>query len=302
VNADKHRKAGNILPFRSFWNNQNARAWEERERQTDITKLKRHIGNYKMREVPERVQMICNGIDVHPDHVWCVVKGYGYRNEQWLIWAGRLETGHTGRTENWDIVERFVRSEWISQVDDNVKYHAVVTGIDARYQRAERDEESTAVYDFCLRFASGYVIPVMGFGRTRMRYVPYRAVNVAGKALKRFDINVDNGKDRLWQLLYDKDREPGPGYMHLPTDVPGEVLRQLSSEEQHVKPLRGGREIVVWEPKKDYSDNHIWDGNVYADFVAELAGVFHLLDPAKQEKEIPRAGKPVGKRPIRTKY
>ena len=308
--AMKAKKAGNINFYRNFWNNQEAKVWEERERETDITQLKRHIGSYRMRQVPAGVQIICLGIDVGADHVWAVVKGYGYRNEQWLIWAGRIETGHTGRATNWDIVEQFVTSEWISNVDESVKFYAVRAAVDCRYQRAERDEESTAVYDFCLRFPAGYVIPVMGYDRLRMRYAPYRAANVAGKALKRFDLNVDGGKDKLWQSLYDKDREPGPGYMHLPADLPGEILNHLSSESQRLVGGRSGRQMLVWAPKTDGRANHTWDASVYADFAAELAGVFHLHDvnvveqikrrTAEQGKGPP--GKPIGIKPIRTQY
>jgi phage terminase large subunit GpA-like protein len=298
--AMKARKAGNINPYRNFSNNQEAKVWEERERETDITQLRRHIatgdGSYRMREVPAGVQIICNGIDVGADHVWATVKGYGYRNEQWLIWAGRIETGHTGRAKNWDIVEQFVTSEWISRVDESVKFHAVRTAVDCRYQRAERDEESTAVYDFCLRFAPGHVIPVMGYSRQRMRYAPYRAMNVESKALKRFDLKVDGGKEKLWQAHYDQEREPGPGYMHLPVDLPAEILAQLSSESQ--RPVRGrsGQQMLVWAPKTDGRPNHTWDGNVYADFAAELSGVFHLHDVdvvehVKQQRKAAEQGK-----------
>jgi len=278
ANAMRHRKAGNINPYRNFRNNQEAIAWEERERETSITQLRRHISDYPMRRVPAGVQMICGGIDVQADHVWATVKGYGYRNQQWLIWAGRIETGHTGRAGNWDIVENFVRGEWPSMLDEEFKFRLVKTAIDCRYQRPERDEESSAVYDFCLRFGEGYVVPVMGYGRVRMRYASYRAANVAGKALKRFDLNVDMAKDRLWQLLYDKAREPGPGYMHLPADISEDILRQLASESQMLKRQKGGREIVVWVKKEGFRENHTWDTNVYADFAAELAGVFHLQD------------------------
>jgi len=278
ANAMAHKKAGNINPLRNFRNNQQAMAWEERERQTEIGLLAGRKGGYAMGRVPAGVQMITIGIDVQADHVWASVKGYGYRNQQWLIWSGRLETGHTGRQDNWDIVESFVLRDWISMIDDETKFHAIKVGIDCRYQRAERDEESTAVYDFCLRFGEGFCIPIMGYGRTRMRYAPYRAVNVAGKALKRFDLNVDMAKDRLWQCLYDKEKEPGPGYMHLYSGISAEILRQLASEEQVLKRSRAGKGVIVWQKKEGVRDNHTWDTNVYADFAAELAGVFHLRD------------------------
>jgi len=310
VIADRHRKAGNIMPFRNFWNNQNARAWEQRERETSLTHLATHKSDYSMAErlVPSRVQMICHGIDVQPDCVWIASKGYGFRNEQWLLWAGRLETGHTGKAENWDIVENYLRAPWISAVDERVKYYTSRAAVDCRYQRVERDEESTVVYDFCLRFPEGAVMPVMGYGRDRMHGSLYKVRPVVGKALRRFDLNVDMGKDRLWQVLYDKDKAPGPGYLHLPADLPDAIGRQLASEIQFVKASRGRHEIVVWQKKPSFRDNHIWDANVYCDLAAEIAGVFSLrdVDYVKANEQLKKEEKSKGKfvqpKPIRTKY
>ena len=280
VAAIKRRDSGDIGPYRSFWNNQNARAFERRERETGLTQLQSHVGDYSMvkRLVPRRVQLICHGIDVQTDCVWAVTKGYGFRNEQWLLWAGRLETGHTGRPENWDLVESFVRSEWVSAEDESVRYYASRAAVDCRYQVAERDEESSVVYDFCLRFPEGAVVPVMGYGRDRMHNSYYKARPVAGKAMRRFDLCVDTGKDRLWQCLYDKEKPPGPGFLHLPNDLPADLARQLASEAQLVKRTRSGREIVTWVLKPGFRENHIWDASVYCDLAAELAGVFHLQD------------------------
>ncbi len=289
VKADKQRKTGNILPFRNFWNSQNARAWEQRQRDTSISILDTHASDYSMmaRLVPAKVQMICHGIDVQPDCVWTITKGYGFRNEQWLLWAGRIETGNTALAENWDIVESYVRAPWLSIVDEKTPYYTSRAAVDCRYQR---DEESTVVYDFCLRFAAGAVIPVMGFGRGRMGGSLYKVRKVAGKALQRFDLNVDYAKDRAWQVLFDKDKSPGPGYMHLPNDLPTEIKRQLASEMQFVK-AKGKNEIVVWDLKEGYRDNHIWDANGYCDLAAEIAGVFTLQDVDYVQSAVARAKK-----------
>lgn len=283
ANAMRHKKNGNILPFRNFHNNQNAKAWEERERETSLEVLKTHIDSYSMRDrkVPAKVQIITKAIDVQADHVWVEVKGYGYRNEQWLLYAGRIETGNTARVENWNIVEEFVRTPWISANDDNVKYWAAKVAVDCGYQRKEDNrskEESTVVYDFCLRFPPEIVIPIMGFGRGNMRDYLYRKSPVIGKALIRYDINADIAKDRGWQALFDKERTPGPGYMHLPNDLPESYLKQFISESQKVKRSRTGKEIVTWELKSGFRDNHLWDLNGYCDLCAELAGVFFLRD------------------------
>ena len=166
----------------------------------------------------------------------------------------------------------------MSAADESVTYHASRAAVDCRYQQAERDEDSTVVYDFCLRFPEDAVIPVMGYGRNRMHGSHYKVRPVVGKALRRFDLNVDMGKDRLWQVLFDKEKSPGPGYMHLPADLPESVARQLASETQLVKRTRQGREIVTWKLKLGFRDNHILDANVYCDLAAELAGVFSLAD------------------------
>lgn len=280
VAAIKRRDAGDIGPYRGFWTMRNARPWEQRERATSLTHLNTHKDDYSMQQrlVPRKVQMICHGIDVQTDCVWVITKGYGFRNEQWLLWAGRLETGHTGRPENWDLVEKYVRGEWVSAADESVHYYASRAAVDCRYQQAERDEESTVVYDFCLRFPEGAVVPVMGYGRDRMGNSLYRVRPVVGKALKRFDLNVDMAKDRLWQVLFDKEKSPGPGFMHLPADLPEAIARQLASEAQVVKPHKKGREVLIWKLKEGFRENHVLDANNYCDLAAELAGVFHLAD------------------------
>lgn len=305
VSAIKKRSTGDISSYRSFINNQNAQVWEEKERETSLTQLQRHVSDYRMGEVPRKVQIITHGIDVQADHVWVNTKGYGFRNESWLINAQKLETGNTAKPENWDIVEKYIRSPWFSQLKSDIPYYAMKAGVDCRYQR---DEESTVVYDFCLRFPEGVVLPVMGYGRERMHNQSYKVRDVIGKALKRFDLNVDNAKDKSWQTLFNKEKSPGPGYMHLPNNLPNEFLRQLASESQKIKRTRTGKEIVTWSKKEGFSENHLWDANGYADFAAEMAGVFFLQDVdyveqfMRKSKKENLQGREVSAREIRTHY
>jgi phage terminase large subunit GpA-like protein len=109
--------------------------------------------------------------------------------------------------------------------------------------------------------------------------------------------------------MFDKEKSPGPGYMHLPNDLPYEILRMLASEAQFVKRARSGREIVTWQKKPGFRDNHPWDASVYCDLAAELAGVFALQDidyvemiKRAQKENKQEQGRAVGQRTIRTKY
>ena len=134
------------------------------------------------------------------------------------------------------------------------------------------------------------VLPVMGYGRARMGINYYKVRQVAGKALKRFDLNVDMGKDRLWQVLHDKEKSPGPGYMHLPADLPDSYYRQLASEMMVARRQRTGREVWSWILKEGFRENHLLDGNIYCDLAAEISGVFSLAD-VDYVQEFNQAGK-----------
>jgi phage terminase large subunit GpA-like protein len=283
-------KLGKHTTWRNFINNQLGQFWEVRDRETSAEVLDGHIIKgetaYRMRQVPPGVQLITMGIDVQADHVWVLTKGYGYQNQQWLIHAGRLETGHTGRQANWEIVDAYIRSEWLSQVDNSVKFYAKKVNIDCRYQRAERDEESTVIYDFCIAIPhrEGFINPVMGFSRKRMKEMSIRGIHpLAGSTLTRYNINVDLYKDRAWETLHNPEATPGPKYMHLPIDLPGDIKRQLCSEEQI---LVDG--VPLWKVKDGHTDNHCWDCNIYADVAAEIAGAFSLrnIDPVKTRLQV----------------
>ena len=275
IAAWKEKEQGNIDPYKTFRCNEEAEFWEQRQRQTDAAQVGTHRDqSYRLGQVPRGVQMVTVGTDVQADHVWMVVMGFGYRYERWLLWAGRIETGNTAKAENWQVVEDMLTVEWTSAVDPAILYRAARGAIDCRYQRAERDEESTVVYSFCLRFEEGVVMPVLGSGRDRMKDVAYRVSKpLAGSDLKRYLVNVDAYKDRLWNGLHDPERSPGPGYMHLPADIAVEVIDQLSSEEQVLKEGQW-----IWRLKHRGARNHLLDATVYADFAAEIGGVFTLRD------------------------
>ena len=271
-------KLGKIAAWRNFINNQLGKFWEVRDRETKIEVIDGHVSSgdtaYRMRQVPRGVQLLTVGFDVQADHIWVVTKGYGYQNQQWLIHAGRLETGHTGRIRNWAIITSYLRTEWVSQADTSVVHFIQKAAVDCRYQRAERDEESTVVYDYCLTHKEMFANPVMGFGRKRMKDTGMKRIKpLAGSELVRFNVNVDLYKDRAWETLHNPEVEPGPGYMHLPIDVPETIKKQLCSEEQV---LVDG--LALWRVKDGHVANHIWDCNIYADCAAELAQVESLRD------------------------
>ncbi|AQT69951.1 Bacteriophage tail assembly protein [Anaerohalosphaera lusitana] len=272
--AQQQRRAGNIKPLQDFINSELGEPFEEREKPTEITVLKSHVGGYPPAIVPDGVQMLTCGIDVQIDHVWYWLAGYGYLSEAWQIECGRIETGDTSRLENFELVAQLLESSWplANSAEDRIAIRR--SAIDASYR-------TDVVQDFCLRCASD-VVPVMGDHTVKARL--YRRTPVMGGKVHRYDICVNTIKDRIYRLMYESE-SPGPGFYHFHREVSEDTLNQLASEE--VKNERKGRKIIKgWFPKYEGRANHLWDAAVYADFAGELAGARTLRDPAKPKKRI----------------
>ena len=144
------------------------------------------------------------------------------------------------------------------------------------------------------------IIPVAGDDKITKQ--PWRVGKAAGGTLKRYDLNLTTYKDSLYRSYFEAT-VPGHGYGHLHSETPYEVLEHLTSENKEIK--RKGEKIqwIRWVPKKGKPPNHWWDTEVYALAAAEIRGLWALPDPAAaKKKEVKPIGRPVGKKPIRTRY
>jgi len=288
--ADIARKNNDTGPLQKFVNSRLTQPWKEAESKTEIDVLRPHIGNTDSGIVPAGVKMLTAGADVQKDHIWVTLLGWGYMSECWLIYAGRLETGDTRVMANYDPLRKFAASTWPMAREPKTVMRTAITAVDCGYR-------PDTVIDFCSQCTESRVIAVRG--SDSVKAAVYRAFRLPDKKTTRFDLNVTVLKDRLFRLLFESEA-PGPGYMHLPADVTAEILKQLASEEKRVIKTKSGRRVRLWVVKDGVKANHIWDDCVYAAFAAELAGV-RLISAAKTGgyKII---GRPVKKRPIRTKY
>jgi len=294
VHAQKALKAGNIQPLKDYWNSQKGRPWREEKATTDIERLRRHIGDYPKGKVPAGAQMLTAGIDVQLDHVFFRVKGWGYLGEHWSIFEQRIETGPTDRVENLAKLMPFLAMRFDMMADPDTVMRIALTAIDSKYN-------SQAVYAFCVRCAGvAPIIPVAG--EDKLTKQANRASKAAGGVLKRYDLNLTMYKDSLYRSYFEAT-VPGPGYGHLHADTPYEVLEHLTSENKEIK-RRGDKILWIrWVVKKEGLANHYWDTEVYAQAAAEIRGLWALPDPEADKKtELKPIGRPVGKKPIRTRY
>jgi len=268
--AQAAKKTGNIKPLQNFVNSRLGEPWEEREKVTDEARLVKHLGSYRSRTVPVGVQILTAGVDVQLDHVWVKVLGWGYMSEVWSIVEERLETGVTNALENFDILRQFLAADWPLADDPDKIMHISLAALDCNYR-------PDTVFDFCRRCTETKIIPVRGDDSVRNKM--FRATKVAGGTLIRYDLNVNDIKNRLFRLLYESSL-PGPGYYHLHAETTEDTLSQLCSEEQRRIRRRRNSEIV-WVVKSSHRANHLWDCDVYATFAGDLAGARTLPDPSK---------------------
>jgi phage terminase large subunit GpA-like protein len=293
VRADVQLKGGNKTALKYFLNNHEAVSWKEEKAQTDEAQLRKHIGAYRSGTVPWGVQAITIHIDVHDNWFRTLVFGWGYQYESWVIEVGQVETVDTREAESYEPLRPLVGKCWAA-ADSTWLLPSAVT-IDCGYR-------PEPVKDFCRSARTavfrGNVIPVLGTARRMPRTyskVPVDAV------LTRYDLNTVELKDRLWRHLFEA-QTPGPGYMHLPADVPGYAILELCSEHKIVK---AGQPI--WLPKKEGRDNHTWDAAYHGVFAALLIGVGNMpmlsgTPTPKPAPAPPQSAPPVQTRKIRTRY
>jgi len=292
--ADVAWKAGDKKPRQNFINSWLGECWVEKEKETDASKLITHIGIYKKETIPDGVQMITLGIDVQMDHIWFKAVGWGYRSEAWSIEEGRIETGDIKQIKNWAAVEELIIKNWHYENNDKHTLSAVLTAVDC-------GDFQEVVIEFCARMQSlGLaVIPTKGSGIGK--YEIFTTVKIRGGKMLRYDLNVNNIKNRLYRQLYEI-KDSGPGYWHLHTETSQEVLDHLSSEEQVSEKSSHRKEMLRWQPK-GHRPNHLWDAAVYAAAAAEIAGVHTLRAIDDQPKKNEKFGKETKtEKPIKTHY
>lgn len=268
VRGDRKRKAGDVSGLKYFLNNHEAQSWKETQAETDESRLRTHIGEYRSgdihegKPVPWGVQAITISIDVHDNWFRTVVLGWGHLYECWLLDAGRFETTDTREVEAFAPLTRLIAQSWRLADDTFLTPAAVV--IDSGYR-------PEAVKSFCRQnrhlVYGGRLIPTLGSARRMNRLyakVPIDAV------LNRYDLNTLELKDQMWRMLFEA-QQSGPGYLHLPADIAGDVVGELCSERKLVQ-----NGLPIWLPKKEGRDNHAWDCCAYGRFAAHLIGVVTL--------------------------
>jgi phage terminase large subunit GpA-like protein len=241
----------------------------------DVARLKLP---YRAREIPDGVLFLTAGVDVQKSRLVYVVRGWGVRQESWLIEHAELwgETEHHGVwTDLAELLHQPVGDLMIRR-----------TFIDSGFRPGKRDEvPEHRVYEFCRRFAR-IAYAAKGFDhRDQPLSVKRIDVTPKGKAARYgLDlVRLDSDFFKSW--VHQRVRWPDdqPGGWHLPSDTTEAYCRQIVSEGRVKKPSGG----YMWVQRS--RENHYLDCEAMAYAAAYMLGVHRVADSAQRPKAGPKA-------------
>ncbi len=246
----------NVEKLRAFINLRLGETWEEDGDAIEAIALKARLEPYQA-EVPDGVGILTASVDVQSDRLEAVVKGWGEKEESWLI-AYQQFFGDPGQEEVWNELDSFLLSSWEHLSGQKVKI--ACTMIDSGGQHTD------SVYRFVRARQQRKIFALKGSSESGKEILGKFSVNNQYR-VKLWTIGTDTAKDRIFARL--KVPVPGPAYMHLPDFVEEEYLLQLTAEKA-VRRYKRGRGTVR-EYVKTRARNEALDLEVYA-----LAGLYVL--------------------------
>lgn len=252
--------------LKTFINLQLGEPWEERDQDVQIGQLEGRAETYPA-EVPNGVGALTASVDVQEDRLEVKVKGYGAREESWLITHERLY-GDPEQEDVWAELRHILKRKYRHESGRDLMIRA--TMIDSGYL-------SKRVY----RFVRGYERE--GFyaskgGDSRLREPLSRATRKNRDGVKPWSIDTHAFKTIVFRRLRatasaTAERE-GPGYMHFcrptKTGADAEYFAQFGAEVPRL--IKQGRRFArVFQQIRDR--NEAIDLEVYA-----LAALYSLGD------------------------
>lgn len=233
---------------------------------------------YRAGDVPDGVLVLTCGVDVQGNRLVFVIRGFGARQESWLIEAGEI-WGDTSQDDVWVDLAEMLNSRFGGM-------HISRTFIDAGFRPGKKDlVPEHKVYEFVRRHSrvawatKGYDIRPTPLTVNRIDVTPKGAKSKYGIDL----IRLSTDFFKSW--VHERIRWPvdQPGGWHLFTGVTEDYCKQIVSEARMRKP-GGGHQ---WVPIS--RDNHFLDAESLAFAAAYMLGIQRLRDDARPPPRGPEA-------------
>jgi phage terminase large subunit GpA-like protein len=283
---------GDLQPRKTWTNTRLAETYREEGARLEEHRLRERAGERRLRTVPGACLVLTAGVDVQDNRLEVLVWAWGPGDECAIvdvgqIWGDPSQTERTpgGQPTVWERLDAFFETRYRHEGGNTlaVEAAAIDTGGHCTH----------AVYDYCrarhaLRVRAGGVewvrrtyaikgadrpgLPVKG--RASPVDVNWRGAIVKG-GVKLWIVGVTAAKD--WWHAHLKQREPGPGHVHLAGDLPDDWFVQMTSEQRVLaRTARGHRYVWVKDAGKR---NEAWDCSVYALFAAHALDLHRYTEP-----------------------
>lgn len=236
--------------------------------------VQRLVLPYARRRVPDGVIYLTVGVDVQGDRLIYVIRGWGLRQESWLIDHGEI-WGETQHEQVWLDLEDLL--------DEEFEGHRIKRAfVDSGFRPGKKSVvPEHRVYEFCRR-NSRIVYATKGYDR-RSTPLSKSRIDVApsgGKSKYGLDlIRLDTDFFKSWVHQRVRWPEDQPGAWHLHADAGEDYCRQIVSEARMRKPSGG----VTWVSRS--RDNHFLDCESMAYAAAYMLGVQRLKQAPQRPRE-----------------
>ncbi len=245
--------------LKTFVNTVLGELWEEEySAKVGADSLRSRAEMYDPTVLPEKVLILTAGIDVQDNRLAISIYGWGRDEESWMISHSEI-FGDPGRPEIWKQLDSVIfqphRHE--SGTDMKISISAIDSGGHFTHE----------VYQYCRERKHQGVIAVKGQsqkGKPAIGKPTKQDVNFRGQSLKSGVDLYPIGADTIKSVIYGrlKHNVPGQGYMHFHAGLDEEFFKQLTSEKQITRYLKGFP-IREWI-KKAGARNEALDCVVYA--------------------------------------
>lgn len=289
-------RAKNDAPLlKTFVNTVLGETWEEEVgAKLGADGLRERAEFYPSNEVPDAASLVTAGVDVQDNRVAIGLYAWGQGEECWLMWHGEIYGDPAGK-KLWEQVDDVVFRTYKRANGDAVKVSAI--GIDSG------GHFTSEVYTYARERRNRGVFALKGQSQRNKPPISKSSkvdINYKGQVLKNsaevFPVGVDTIKTTLFGRL--KHNEHGAGYIHFHNEAGQEYFKQLTSERQVVRYVKG---FAVREWKKKAGDrNEALDCFVYSYAALNYLymrfnrnTIFEQFKKAKAKEDSPAIEKPV---------
>lgn len=271
--AAKRKGLEALKNFRQSWD---AEAWEYSASTIQPDDILTHCGAYKAGELPCDPLIIICGVDVQKDHLWHVVRAYGYGAESWLLSHGRLES-FSARFEGertMQALDEVLSRDYTSPggTVHRIKLCLIDSGDGNRQQE---------VYDYCYKNV-GVCQPIKGAHQYTHKGGVVHVTRIQNyEPMQLWSIDKGIAMDSLFDLRLNIKRGD-PGYFWLPDDKTYDLrdyIRSLMSWKREPTKASFGRIVPRWVSKSAEYE-HLADIESYLE---AACGHLHLSHYARPE-------------------